>query len=142
MRQRRTEAAATRDKAADDLRTMEKHLVDADTLVTGILAPSRRPFRTLQLHSFTAMVFGKDPVDVTDGEVHWFLRFFVLVPAVMIAITSSLLMMAAYTVHPRKKNNQSEEDRTKNVTLDILNDGTLAAHINSNVHQILQKRAN
>ena len=39
-----------------------------------------------QLHSFTAMVFGKDPVEVTDAEVHWFLRFFILIPSIMIAV--------------------------------------------------------
>ena len=29
-----------------------------------------------QLHSFTAMAFAKDPTQVTDGEIAWFLRIF------------------------------------------------------------------
>ena len=41
-----------------------------------------------QLHSFTAMAFAKDPTQVTDGEIAWFLRIFVFAPAVFVSLAS------------------------------------------------------
>ncbi|MDB5513097.1 MAG: ATPase, partial [Enterovirga sp.] len=48
-----------------------------------------------QLHSFTAMVFFKDPSQVTDQEIHSFLFFFVFIPAVGASIASTLLALTA-----------------------------------------------
>ncbi len=48
-----------------------------------------------QLHSFTAMVFGKSPTEVTDAEVYLFLRIFVFAPAVFVSIASTLLALTA-----------------------------------------------
>jgi hypothetical protein len=42
-----------------------------------------------QLHSFTAMAFAKDPTQVTDGEIAWFLRIFVFAPAVFVSLAST-----------------------------------------------------
>ncbi len=53
-----------------------------------------------QLHDFTAMVFGIDPVEVTDGQIHTFLRLFVFLPAILAAAASTLLAMTAVTFHP------------------------------------------
>jgi hypothetical protein len=55
-----------------------------------------------QIHSFTAMAFGKDPTDVTDGEVHEFLRLFVFFPAIFASLASTLLALASVTsIKPR-----------------------------------------
>lgn len=48
-----------------------------------------------QLHSFTAMVFGKDPAEVSEGEIHGFLRIFVFIPAICAAFAATLVAMAA-----------------------------------------------
>ncbi len=53
-----------------------------------------------QLHAFTAMVFGIDPLGVTEGQIHAFLRLFVFLPAILAAIASTLLAMTAVTFHP------------------------------------------
>jgi hypothetical protein len=50
-----------------------------------------------QLHSFTAMVFGKNPTDVTDSEIHRFLRIFVFLPAICTALAATLVALAAVT---------------------------------------------
>ncbi|MDB5573896.1 MAG: conserved rane protein of unknown function, partial [Tardiphaga sp.] len=44
-----------------------------------------------QLHSFTAMVFFKDPGQVTDREIHVFLFFFVFIPAIGASVAATLL---------------------------------------------------
>lgn len=48
-----------------------------------------------QLHSFTAMVFFKDPGQVTDKEIHSFLFFFVFVPAIGASLAATLLALTA-----------------------------------------------
>ena len=48
-----------------------------------------------QLHSFTAMAFAKDPTQVTDGEIAWFLRLFVFVPAFMVSLAATLLAITS-----------------------------------------------
>jgi hypothetical protein len=58
-----------------------------------------------QLHSFTAMTFGKDPNQVTDGEIASFLRVFVFLPAILVALASTLLAMTA--VHRIKPKNEA-----------------------------------
>jgi hypothetical protein len=52
-----------------------------------------------QLHAFTAMVFGIDPLDVTNAQIHAFLRLFVFLPAVLAAMASTLLATTAVTFH-------------------------------------------
>lgn len=48
-----------------------------------------------QLHSFTGMVFFKDPAQVTDQEIHSFLFFFVFIPALGASIASTLLALTS-----------------------------------------------
>ncbi len=48
-----------------------------------------------QLHSFTAMVFFKDPGQVTDREIHSFLFFFVFIPAIGASLAATLLALTA-----------------------------------------------
>ena len=48
-----------------------------------------------QLHSFTGMVFFKDPGEVTDKEIHSFLFFFVFIPAIGASLAATLLALTA-----------------------------------------------
>jgi len=50
-----------------------------------------------QLHSFTGMVFGKNPSEVTSGEIHQFLRIFVFLPAICSALAATLVALASVT---------------------------------------------
>lgn len=54
-----------------------------------------------QLHSFTGMFFGKDPTEVSEGELHSFLRFFVFFPAIFASLAATALALASVT--PLKK---------------------------------------
>jgi hypothetical protein len=55
------------------------------------------------VHGLAAMFYGVDPVDLNEGQVNAFLRLFVLVPSVMIALASSILAMLAYNRIPRTR---------------------------------------
>jgi hypothetical protein len=55
-----------------------------------------------QLHSFTAMVFGKDPGQVTDREIHVFLFFFVFIPAIGASLASTLLALTSVETLPEE----------------------------------------
>lgn len=48
-----------------------------------------------QLHSFTGMVFGVGPTEVTDAEVNQFLRVFVFLPSIFVAFASSFVAFTA-----------------------------------------------
>jgi hypothetical protein len=48
-----------------------------------------------QLHSFTAMWYGKEPTEVTDGEIHTFLRIFVFIPAIGAAFAATFIALTA-----------------------------------------------
>ena len=54
-----------------------------------------------QLHSFTGMFFGKDPTEVTEGELHSFLRIFVFFPAIFASLSATALALAS--VMPLKR---------------------------------------
>jgi len=76
------------------------------------------------------MVFGKDPTEVTDAEIHWFLRFFVFVPAIMISIASTLLAVTAYRPW-------SSRGRP---SIKIANAPTLERHIETIVDERMKER--
>jgi hypothetical protein len=57
----------------------------------------RKAVRDSQLHSFTAMAFRKAPSDVTDGEIHAFLFFFVFFPAIFASVAATLLALGSVT---------------------------------------------
>ncbi|GJE04569.1 ATPase [Methylobacterium isbiliense] len=78
----------------------------ADRRVTEADAKYRDAVRRSQLHSFTAMVYGVDPIDVTDQQVHAFLRIFVFAPALCAAFASTLLALCAVQV----RKTYTEED--------------------------------
>ncbi|KMO39246.1 ATPase [Methylobacterium variabile] len=79
----------------------------ADRRVTEAEGAYRDAVRRSQLHSFTAMVYGADPVDVTDQQVHAFLRIFVFAPALCAAFASTLLALCAVQV---RKTYRDEDD--------------------------------
>jgi hypothetical protein len=70
-----------------------------------------------QLHSFTAMVFGKDPGQVTDREIHVFLFFFVFIPAIGASLASTLLALTAVETLPRDEQDVRLEDIAGNYIL-------------------------
>jgi hypothetical protein len=61
--------AANQIRAALDRTTVERNVTDATDAY-------RKAVSNSQLHSFTAMVFGKDPAEVTEAEIAKFLRVF------------------------------------------------------------------
>ena len=132
-REKRREAAEMQNDAGMTVVNFDEQLASQRSIVTKRENTLREAVNNSQLHSFTAMVFAKDPVEVTDSEIHWFLRFFVLVPALMIALASSLLMMAAYERIPSK--------RQEKFDLDINADGTLAAFVRSTASEVMKGKA-
>jgi hypothetical protein len=82
-------------------------LTDANKRSTDAEASYREALFHSQLHSFTSMVFGKDPNQVTDGEIASFLRVFVFVPAILVALASTMLAMTAVHRFKPKKDTAS-----------------------------------
>lgn len=70
-----------------------------DTAVTTAEMAYRKAVMNSQLHSFTAMAFGIDPTEVTDGQIHTFLRLFVFLPAIFVSLAATMLAMTAVTRH-------------------------------------------
>jgi hypothetical protein len=78
-------------------------LADANKLSTEAEVNYREALFHSQLHSFTAMAFGKDPNQVTEGEIASFLRVFVFLPAILVALASTLLAITAvHRIRPKK----------------------------------------
>jgi hypothetical protein len=79
-------------------------LTNANKLSTEAEASYREALFHSQLHSFTAMAFGKDPNQVTEGEIASFLRVFVFLPAILVALASTLLAITAvHCIRPKKE---------------------------------------
>lgn len=103
MKQKEAEvAAAALIVARDDLNKAKatRDAIDLDSYKNRIQSLDktfRRAVMDSQLHSFTAMAYGKDPLLVTDGEVSAFLRIFVFVPAILVSIVATLLALTAVT---------------------------------------------
>ena len=56
-----------------------------------------------QLHSFTGMFYGKDVTHVSDDEVYAFMRLFVFIPSICVALAASILAAASVTKLPKKE---------------------------------------
>lgn len=80
--------AARKDRAALDRGAADRRVADAEQAYRNAVNRS-------QLHSFTAMVYGVDPIDVTESQVHAFLRIFVFLPALCAAFASTILALCA-----------------------------------------------
>ena len=79
----------------------------ADRRVADTEQAYRNAVNRSQLHSFTAMVYGVDPIDVTEQQVHAFLRIFVFVPALCAAFASTILALCSVSV---RKTFMDEDD--------------------------------
>ena len=79
----------------------------ADRRVADTEQAYRNAVNRSQLHSFTAMVYGVDPIDVTEQQVHAFLRIFVFLPALCAAFASTILALCAVSV---RKTFMDEDD--------------------------------
>ena len=98
------DAAVAALNAASGLAGREVERVAAqERLVADARNQQRQAVMNSQLHDFTGMLLGKDPIDVTDTQLHQFLRIFVLVPSLLIAAASTLLALVAFTRHRRPK---------------------------------------
>ncbi len=107
-----SKAGADRGAITKDLEEARKAraLLDrgaADRKVADTEQAYRNSVNRSQLHSFTAMVYGVDPIDVTDAQVHAFLRIFVFVPALCAAFASTILALSAVSV---RKTFMDEDD--------------------------------
>ena len=119
LQAQRAAAVAKRDTAQSNTGNAEARVAQAKLVVSQAEDKHQAATAESQLHSFTAMVFGKDPVEVSDAEVHWFLRIFVFVPSIMIALASSLLAMTAYQTLPRRREGDPLEISTLLPALEI-----------------------
>lgn len=99
---------ARRARAELDRGAAERKVADAEQAY-------RNSVNRSQLHSFTAMVYGVDPIDVTDAQVHAFLRIFVFVPALCAAFASTILALCAVSV---RKTFMDEDDLGAAVNLE------------------------
>lgn len=79
----------------------------ADRKVADAEQAYRNAVNRSQLHSFTAMVYGVDPIEVSEAQVHAFLRIFVFVPALCAAFASTILALCAVSV---RKTFMDEDD--------------------------------
>ena len=91
---------ARKARAAVDRGAADRRVADAEQAYRNAVNRS-------QLHSFTAMVYGVDPIDVSDAQVHAFLRIFVFVPALCAAFASTILALSAVSV---RKTFMDEDD--------------------------------
>lgn len=87
------EAIAVVDKARAERDAID--IAKLEAAVTRTETAKKDAIFKSQLHTFTAMAFGKDPDQVTEGELHWFMRLFVFVPAVCMAFASTLIALIA-----------------------------------------------
>jgi hypothetical protein len=89
-----------------------------------------------QLHSFTAMVFGKDPGQVTDQEIHSFLFFFVFIPAIGASLASTLLALTSVETLPEDVQDVRLDDMAGHYIL-----GPYAEHIVREAQAAAEKTA-
>lgn len=89
----RREASERLDAARAERSKLDRSAVDRAASEAAVAY--RDAVMRSQLHSFTAMVFFKDPGQVTDKEIHSFLFFFVFIPAIGASLAATLLALTA-----------------------------------------------
>ena len=89
----RQEASARLDEARAERAKLNRTAIDRAQSEAEVAF--RDAIMRSQLHSFTAMVFLKDPAQVTDAEIHSFLFFFVFIPALGASVASTLLALTS-----------------------------------------------
>lgn len=97
-------AIAKREQLAATVASQAEVAHDRKTVIDQLRDAQRAAIEDSVLHGLTAMFYGVDPLDLSEGQVNGFLRLFILVPSVMIALASSILVMLAYNRirRPRK----------------------------------------
>jgi hypothetical protein len=76
---------------------------DLDQKISATDTEHREAINRSQLHSYAAMLFGKDPSELTDGEVKTLERYLIWVPAIAAALSSTLIAMTAVRRRKRPK---------------------------------------
>ena len=102
------DAQKARMEASDKLDAARKVRDGLDATVVGktvadLELKRRDAIMNSQLHSFTGMFFGKDPTEVTEGELHSFLRLFVFFPAIFASLAATALALASVTPLKQKE---------------------------------------
>ena len=137
LRKQRAEAVTKQAAQATRIADREQAIADATAAVAAKEEAHLRAANESQLHSFTAMVYGKNPTEVSDAEVHWFLRVFVFLPSIFVALASSFLAISAYE---RAKPTTRRERKRVEVDLAIeATDGTLPTYIRDEVHNAVKE---
>jgi hypothetical protein len=72
-----------------------KQLADFDEKLGKSEAADREAINHSQLHSYSAMLFRKDPREVTDGEVKTLEWYLIIVPSIAAAFASTLIAITA-----------------------------------------------
>jgi len=76
---------------------------ELDQKLTVTETEYREAINRSQLHSYAAMLFGKDPSALTDGEVKTLERYLIWIPAIAAALSSTLIAMTAVRRRKRPK---------------------------------------
>ena len=94
----RDEATARLNEANAQRNAIDR--TEVETTLRGEQTKYREAVMHSQLHSFSAIVFGKEPTEVTDAEIHMFLRLFVFLPAIGAAFSATIIALTAITRIP------------------------------------------
>ncbi|NNM71218.1 ATPase [Enterovirga aerilata] len=89
----RQDASARLDEARAERAKLDRTAIDRAQSEAEVAF--RDAIMRSQLHSFTGMVFFKDPAQVTEKEIHSFLFFFVFIPALGASLASTLLALTS-----------------------------------------------
>jgi hypothetical protein len=76
---------------------------ELDQKISAVETEYREAINRSQLHSYAAMLFGKDPSNLTDGEVKTLERYLIWIPAIAAALSSTLIAMTAVRRRKRPK---------------------------------------
>jgi hypothetical protein len=87
------DSEAAMKQAQADLAKLDSHSIDSE------LSSAQKEYRDAvfqsPLHSYTAMLFNKDPKDVSEGEVKTLEWYLILIPSIAAALSSTLIAMTA-----------------------------------------------
>jgi hypothetical protein len=89
------ESEATLKQAQQQVEGARHDLVAFDDKLGKAEADHRETINHSQLHSYTAMLFRKDPRDVSDGEVKTLEWYLIVVPSIAAAFASTLIAITA-----------------------------------------------
>jgi hypothetical protein len=89
-------AIAKRDQLAAGVASQAEAAHDHKVTIDRLGDARRAAVENSVVHGLTAMFYGVDPLDLSEGQVNGFLRLFILIPSVMVALASSILVIVAY----------------------------------------------